>query len=120
MITSLKNRMTRSLVKVFVPATLGLVLITTSFALADGPGGSGYPSAAASTDLPADDGPGLGGGYGPSGNSNCVTLEDPGISQLFAIHAPADDGPGLGGGYATINLNPIASDGPGSSTPYAI
>jgi hypothetical protein len=120
MLTSLKNQMTRTLVKVFVPTTLGLVLITTGFALADGPGGSGYPSPAASTNLPADDGPGLGGGYGPTSSSNCITLEDPGISQPFAIHAPADDGPGLGGGYATINLTPVASDGPGGSQPYAI
>ena len=34
MITSLTNRITRTLVKAFVPATLGLVLMTTSFAQA--------------------------------------------------------------------------------------
>jgi len=94
MFASLKNRMTRSLVIGFMPATLGLVLISSSFAQSDlrrdhtqdpGPGGSGYCLATHSNDLPADDGPGLGGGYGPSGNPNPNALDGPGGSVPYTI-----------------------------------
>ena len=117
MFASLKNRTIRTLVVALVPAGLGLVLVTNSFAQAnsridsiqtDGPGSSGYPLATASNQVANDDdGPGLGGGYCLAIDSNHVVNDD--------------DGPGSGGGYITsATPSHVALDGPGNGTPYVL
>ena len=93
MFASLKNWMTRTLVVAIVPASLGLVLISATFAhvdsrpnpVDDGPGGSGYCLTTASDDVATDDGPGLGGGYGLSGAPSFIVLDGPGSNVPYDL-----------------------------------